>query len=56
MSGEFKKVIKNNIRHGSKFLDLLSNHLVMEYEEKYHPSDSDMRCKYLEIQYACPFV
>jgi hypothetical protein len=33
MSGEFKKVIKNNVRYGSKFVGLLSDHVVMEYEE-----------------------
>ena len=50
MSGEFKKVIKNNVRHGSKSVGLLSDHVVMEYEGKYHVSDSNIRYKHLEIQ------
>jgi hypothetical protein len=51
VAGEFKKVTRNNVLHGgSKFVGLLSDHLFMEYEEKYHPSDSDIRRKHLEIQ------
>jgi len=49
MSGEFKKVIKN-FRHGGKFVSLLSDHVAVEYEAKFYPSDSDIRCNHLEIQ------